>query len=1702
MAATLVAAFRVSGAESAPADSSSTQAVSRPRTGEPWRDMDYGPFLSASIESPGFGTNIAFKGIAIPLGRTVAGEPHEAVVFDTDLLRYSSAWTGNFVALKGVVFDGEHWAYPRIDGVQVFGIPPRPGWAREGSFEDPRPFIYGPLPRDWARWQGLYLHGERVVLSYKVGTTEVLELPGVEHRDGLAIFTRTIEVGPHEADLELQVATEESGAGQLHNLDTMAKAPAESAAGDVLVRMAKPAVALVDRESLEREASRGLMAHWTFDQEGESSTVDAVSGGHRLRLERAQFGEEQTGLALEFGGDGRATIEPPVELDFLESDLSVAVWIKTDSDGTILAQTAASGPWVPDAKALFLRNGRLTFDVGWVGAIESSAAIPLNRWVHVALTWARADGRSVLFLDGMQVGEGVLKPRQETRGHVTRLGFGADDFPATPHFRGAMDELRLYRRSLTAAEVAHLAGGDRDEGVLMVGVKGVEAGARWVLGEGGEVRLRLPASTAASRFKLMVGREQRSGRERFAARVRNASPAESLAALTKGGPARWPEELVTRGRLGTNDGPYAIDAITWPDENPWNSWMRFGGLDFFSDPRRAAICTWSGDVWVVDGLDAGLERLGWRRFATGLFQPLGLRIVEDQVYVLGRDQITRLHDLNGDGEADFYENFNHDTMVTEHFHEFAMDLQTDAAGDFYYMKAARHARDALHPQHGTLMKVSRDGRTSEIIAKGFRAPNGLAISPEGEFFSTDQEGYWMPANRLNLIRPGGFYGNVWSWFPDGKPTVDDPPMCWIHPRVDRSPSTMSWVTSDRWGLPPGTLLSLSYGVGKVFVVMTETVNGLRQGGITPLPIEFDTGVMRTRFHPVDGQLYVCGLFGWAGNKTVPGGFHRVRFTGHPLAVPDALHAVKDGVVLHFAVPLDPASAMDAGSYSVERWNYRWTQNYGSPDYKLNGEPGRDRLAVKSARLAADARTVFLEIPDLAPAMQMNIQFNLKTGDGRPLQSFVHHTIHALGAESGADRLGAESTRTGPVAAAVKLEREAPGAVLTIAPMPGRGPEEVDHRLARLVALTVPAGTAPTPFLGAGPFVATWEGYLRADLTGEYRFAQAGETFAELSVNGGEPVVLHGVERAEAAPPIALKAGLNPFRIRCPSGQEGALQFRLFWRESTGPWEPVSPHVLVHDAAAPGLREGDERRHGRQLFATRQCVKCHLPESPWESSALPELAAEGVKLEAVVAGLRQEWLLSYLGSPGTARPETLMPGVLRGTDEEVGQQARDLAAFLGTLVTSEERDAASAPLADVDLEEGRRLFGALGCVACHWLPGATRLENDTRLPLGQVRAKWQPTALAEFLANPTKRHAWTRMPDFQLKPAEAGSLAGFLMESGDPSSEATADAGAEPGDAVRGRVLATSLGCANCHELSLPRRSPSAASLDQLAARESGTGCLTEDPARRGLAPDFGFSVKELAALRRFVKRDLVSLRRTVPAEEAERHYEFLRCGACHERGSGADVWSTVQSLDPAAAPAANPYDDDEPAAQTVHNRRPPLTWAGEKLRPEWTERLLRGQLPYKVRPKMEARMPAFPAHARELARGLAMAHGCPPESPEAGPANPGLVVAGDALARKGALGCVDCHAVADQPALAGADTVTINFSHIPDRLRKEYYDAYVFDPPRWLPGTMMPQFVNDDGTTGIAGHFNGDARRQFDALWHFMRHLPPAPGTNSPSPTP
>jgi putative heme-binding domain-containing protein len=507
--------------------------------------------------------------------------------------------------------------------------------------------------------------------------------------------------------------------------------------------------------------------------------------------------------------------------------------------------------------------------------------------------------------------------------------------------------------------------------------------------EAGFTVLKVPVGNKTLLVKILMAKTAPDNLEAFA---KNSPPPQALQPLTRGGPKRWPDVLKTSLTIGKNDGPFAIDTFVLPEKNPWNALLRLTGFDFYPDGKRLAVCSWDGDIWEATGFDNSATELSWRRIASGLFQPLGLKFRDGSMFVCCRDQIVKLHDLNGDGEIDYYECFNNDHQVTEHFHEFAMGLQTDAEGNFYYAKSGRHALPALVPHHGTLLKVSSDGSTTEILATGFRAANGVCLNPDGTYFVTDQEGFWTPKNRINLVEKGGFYGNMWG-YTDIKDTSDDAmkqPLCWITNTFDRSPAELLWVDSSKWGPLKRSLLNISYGQGKIYVVPFEKVAGQAQGGMCALPIPlFPTGVMRGRFHPTDGQLYVCGMFAWAGNQTQPGGFYRVRYTGKPVDLPVGLKARTDVMTVEFTDALDAANAAEVKNYEVKVWDLKRSQNYGSNH--LNER----RLTVEKASLRPDGKTLQLKIAGLAPTWGMEIKYRLKGTDGRAVLGVINNTIHAF-----------------------------------------------------------------------------------------------------------------------------------------------------------------------------------------------------------------------------------------------------------------------------------------------------------------------------------------------------------------------------------------------------------------------------------------------------------------------------------------------------------------------------------------------------------------------------------------------------------------------------------------------------------------------------------------------------------------------------------
>jgi len=475
--------------------------------------------------------------------------------------------------------------------------------------------------------------------------------------------------------------------------------------------------------------------------------------------------------------------------------------------------------------------------------------------------------------------------------------------------------------------------------------------------------------------------------------MRVVAPAKDhpLAHLTNGGAVQWPQVLTTRGKLGSG-GPYVVDTIAPPFENPWKAMLFFGDHDFLPD-GTGLISTMQGDVWRVEGLDDKLDKVRWRRIAAGLHQALGLVCVKSDIYVLGRNQITRLHDKNGDGETDFYECFSNAYLTSPAGHDFICGLQRDKEGNFYTASGNQG-----------LLKISADGKRVDVLATGFRNPDGLGILPDGSITVPSSEGEWTPSSMVCLVKPShpakdsanakpqaAYFG--YGGPKDGKPP--ELPLVYLPRGLDNSSGGQVYVDSDRWGPMKGQLIHLSYGQGSHFLVLRDEIDGQPQGAIVPLVGEFLSGAHRGRFNPKDGQLYVSGMAGWGTYTDADGSFQRVRYTGQAAQLPTAFRAHENGVQVTFAQPIDRVIAEQVNNHFAQAWNYRYSASYGSPEFSPRhpGTKGHDPVQITAVHVASDGRTLFLEMPDIQPVNQLHL--HLRVDGGREHDLIV--TVHKLAA---------------------------------------------------------------------------------------------------------------------------------------------------------------------------------------------------------------------------------------------------------------------------------------------------------------------------------------------------------------------------------------------------------------------------------------------------------------------------------------------------------------------------------------------------------------------------------------------------------------------------------------------------------------------------------------------------------------------------------
>ena len=162
----------------------------------------------------------------------------------------------------------------------------------------------------------------------------------------------------------------------------------------------------------------------------------------------------------------QATLHAAILPDLAAGDFTIAVWIRTKQDGSILAKTKADGPWVHGGKTLFVRDGGVCFDIGWSGCVRGKTSIADDKWHHVALVGAKPQK---LYVDGKLDAQGRLDTLKDPKGSMLKIGLTSSNFPMGGiGFNGALDDLRIYDRALSVAEIQQLSNAKPvDQGLVL-----------------------------------------------------------------------------------------------------------------------------------------------------------------------------------------------------------------------------------------------------------------------------------------------------------------------------------------------------------------------------------------------------------------------------------------------------------------------------------------------------------------------------------------------------------------------------------------------------------------------------------------------------------------------------------------------------------------------------------------------------------------------------------------------------------------------------------------------------------------------------------------------------------------------------------------------------------------------------------------------------------------------------------------------------------------------------------------------------------------------------------------------------------------------------------------------------------------------------------------------------------------------------------
>lgn len=406
-------------------------------------------------------------------------------------------------------------------------------------------------------------------------------------------------------------------------------------------------------------------------------------------------------------------------------------------------------------------------------------------------------------------------------------------------------------------------------------------------------------------------------------------------------------------RIQTEDEIFRLRTVPIPQGLA----LEVGGMTFLPNDALA-VATRRGEIWTISNpyMKDGLPPK-YKLFAQGMHEVLGLNFIKGDIYVAQRSELTRLRDLNGDGEADEYETI-YTWPLSGNYHEYSYGPMLDKDGNMILaLNLGWTGKEvSLSKWHGWFLKLTPDGKM-EPFATGFRSPAGMALNNEGDIFYVENQGGWVGSGFLAHVEKGDFLGHPeglkWADQPGSPvklklsdiPNTGEPkfevakrlpglktPAVWMpHTILGISTSgILNYGSEGKMGPFEGQMFVGDQGQSKIMRIALEKVKGVYQGVVFPFREGFSSGIIRMNWGS-DGSMFV-GMTsrGWGSTGTQLYGLQRLEWSGVTPFEIKTIKAQPDGFELEFTAPVNESTARKAASYSMRSFTYKYHSTYGSP----------------------------------------------------------------------------------------------------------------------------------------------------------------------------------------------------------------------------------------------------------------------------------------------------------------------------------------------------------------------------------------------------------------------------------------------------------------------------------------------------------------------------------------------------------------------------------------------------------------------------------------------------------------------------------------------------------------------------------------------------------------------------------------------------